>query len=135
MFDSYKKGQIASLKVQLRATELGYTVSIPTVESRYDLLIDDGTKIQRVQVKYCDRSRSDNSGSVELDLRKQCRGWGKRKPYTRAEVDAVVVYIAYVDRCYWLPAEKFDGVKSITLRLDTPKRLGKVMHFAKEYEF
>jgi hypothetical protein len=135
MFDSYKKGQVASLKVQLRANELGYIISIPTVESRYDLLIDDGSKIHRVQVKYCDRRRKDNNGSVQLDLRKQCRGWGKRKPYTRDEIDVIVAYIAYVDKCYWLPAEKFDGVKSITLRLDAPNKMGKVMHFAKEYEF
>jgi len=134
MFDSYKKGQIASLKFQTRATELGYTVSIPTVESRYDLLVDDGKQIHRVQVKYGDRSNG-SDGSIHVDLRKQCRGRGKRKTYSAREIDAVVVYAPRTDKCYWLNAQKFDGVKSITLRIDEPQKLGNKMHFAREYEF
>ena len=134
MFDSYRKGEIGKLKVQLRATELGFLVSIPAVEGRYDLVFDDGKRMYRVQVKYCDKRSTE--GSVELDLRKQCRGQGKRKAYTGGEIDVVVVYLPVTNKCYWFDTGQFDGVKSLTIRFDTPKNgRSKGLRFAKDFEF
>ena len=45
-----KKGIIAQLKAELRANELGFIVSKPTTENcRYDMIIDDGKKLNRIQ--------------------------------------------------------------------------------------
>lgn len=136
MFTSYKKGQVASLKVQLRANERGFIVSIPTVESRYDLVFDDGQKMYRVQVKYCDSRQNKSTGSVELDLRKQCRGRGNRRSYSKEEIDVVIAYLPATDKCYWCDAAVFDGAKSITLRFEAPKRKQKKrIRYAKDFEF
>ena len=37
VFKTYRKGQIAELRVELRAVEKGYIVSRPTTEARYDV--------------------------------------------------------------------------------------------------
>lgn len=46
------------------------------------------------------------------------------------------MYLPVTDKCYWFDAGQFDGVKSLTIRFDTPKnnRL-KGVRFAKDFEF
>ena len=52
MHSAHQKGEIAQLKVQLRAAEKGVTLSKPLIDSRYDFIRDDGRKQERAQVKY-----------------------------------------------------------------------------------
>lgn len=52
------KGQLAIIKAELRALELGYVPSKPIFNSRYDLVIDDYTSLKRVQVKYANNPRT-----------------------------------------------------------------------------
>ena len=57
--NSANKSEIAVLKLELRANQKGYFVSLPKNQSsRYDLIIDDGKKLYRTQVKYLNRSTS-----------------------------------------------------------------------------
>ena len=57
-----KKGIIAQLKAELRANELGFIVSKPTTENcRYDMIIDDGKKLNRIQIKYCSYNQKNSS--------------------------------------------------------------------------
>lgn len=45
-----QKAEIAMAKVRMRAAERGIPVSVPTTDSvRYDLVIDDGGRLYRVQ--------------------------------------------------------------------------------------
>jgi hypothetical protein len=120
MFITHQKGEIAQLKAQLRATEKGYIVSRPTVESRYDLLVDDGQTIKKVQIKYADNYATD--GSVILDLRKETRNNGKKKLYNASEIDLLLVYVPKIDKVVSLGPELFADKKSITLRFAPPKK-------------
>jgi len=119
MFDKYAKGQLAVLKTQLRAAELGWVVSMPTTETRYDMLLDNGQKILRIQIKYV--GSLSTSGSVHLDLRKETRGNGRIRLYSKEEIDVIIVYIPQIDKLVWLGPEKFDMVKTISLRFSPPK--------------
>ena len=121
MFEKYRKGQEAVLRVQLRAVQLGMVVSLPTTEERYDLLLDDGEKIHRVQVKYT--SHEVANGAVRLDLRKETRGNGRKRVYTADEVDLVLAYVPQIDKLLWLGPEVFSGRKSLTFRFE-PSRNG-----------
>lgn len=68
--DTNKKGEIAKLKVELMAAELGW-ISSRTVEgSRYDLVLDNGKKLYRTQVKYADGKSSHSDGSILVGFRK-----------------------------------------------------------------
>lgn len=74
------KGQLAVSKAQVRAIELGYYVSVPLMDYRYDLVLDDGKKLWRVQVKYANRISTHTTGSVVVNLAYETRK--RRHVYT-----------------------------------------------------
>ena len=62
MRSTQKKGDIATTQAIASFTSKGYDVSIPITESAaYDLIVDTGKEINRVQVKY--------SSEDDVDLR------------------------------------------------------------------
>lgn len=130
VFITHQKGQIAQLKVELRAMELGWIIARPNIESRYDLILDDGVKMYRGQIKYVSHILN---GSIVLDLRRSCRG-GPKKLYSANEIDVVLVYAPQIERILWVGPELFDNVKTIAFRLTDPKKnCGKQHLFAKDF--
>jgi hypothetical protein len=121
--DTRQKSEIACLKVQLRATELGAVVSKPTTEVRYDLIVDLGGKLDRVQVKYAGGRTPGASGSVSVALRTYTGNKNKFKTYQDGEVDYLLIYIPKVDRIVKLLPPLFVGKPSISIRLE-PTRSG-----------
>lgn len=119
------KGLEAQLKAELRANELGYIVSKPTTECcRYDMILDDGTELKRVQIKYCDcenSSSNNTSGSVRLSLRKFSANGNVRPYYTSKDVDAIIVYVKPIDKLCYFPIETISGKKYINLRFEPSK--------------
>src|SRR5581483_7375598 len=60
-----RKGDIATSRAIAVFTAMGYDVSIPLTESAaYDLVVDDGSRLERVQCKYVSVSRN------QVDLRR-----------------------------------------------------------------
>lgn len=120
MFENYSKGQYAILKVQERALKLGWSVCVPTVEERFDLvLVDTDGKCHKVQVKFSEQTVTD--GSTLIDFRKQTRNNGVTKLYTSAEIDAVIAYISEVEKLIWLGPDKFVGRACLTVRYKPSK--------------
>jgi hypothetical protein len=118
-------GEFAIAKVVLRAIEKGVTASRPMMECRYDLILDDGLKLYRVQVKYAGgKPRRHVSGAIAVGLKK----WRTdgRPPiwfYTAAEIDAVLVYVRKIDQLLWFGPEVFEGRRVLQIRLE-PSRNG-----------
>ena len=111
------KGLEAQLRAELRATELGYHVSRPTTENcRYDLVVDTGSALLRIQVKYCDTASARAEGAVILDLRKRQAGPQKIRVYNEAEIDAVVAYVKPADCLCYFPASLISGKQALTIR-------------------
>lgn len=136
MHDSYIKGEIAQLKVQLRAAELGYFVSRPTVEGRYDCIVDDGEAWHRAQVKYADHRHPSTENAVNLDLRKQCRNQGSKRSYSKNEIDVLLVYCPETDKVYRFGPEVFHDRNLLTLRFEKAKnRQTKGVIMAKDFEW
>lgn len=109
------KGQIAAAKAELRALELGYMPSKPIFDARYDLILDDGKQLKRIQIKYADGKTSNSQGSVAVKLAYQSR---KHKVYTykNSEVDGLIVYLPKIDKlCYFKP-KMFVGKTRIHIR-------------------
>ena len=110
------KGIEAQLKAELRANELGYLVSKPITECcRYDMIIDMGNSLKRIQVKYCS-GKSENRGSVLLNLRKMSLNGKRQLCYTSDEIDGLVVYIKPIDKICFFPIDVIEGKSSITIR-------------------
>ena len=58
-----RKGDIATTQAIATFTVIGFDVSIPVTESAaYDLIVDDGEALRRVQCKYCGTA----NGKVDL---------------------------------------------------------------------
>jgi hypothetical protein len=118
-------GEFAIAKVVLRAMEKGIIPSRPLLQCRYDLVLDDGSKQQRVQVKYADgKSPKQASGVIPVGLKK----WRTdgRPPiwyYTAAEIDAVLVYVRAIDQILWFGPEVFEKRTMLHIRLE-PARNG-----------
>ena len=119
--DTAQKGEIAHLKVQLRAAEKGVVVSRPTTEVRYDFVLDDGKSLRRAQVKW-GGSRSPNSeNAVCVDLRKDGGRRGKRRKYLSTEIDVLLVYVPELDRVLVFNSEHFHNKSNIMIRLAPTK--------------
>jgi hypothetical protein len=120
--NSLHKGQIAELKVTVRALEKGYIVSKPVIEARYDLLIDDGKTVQKAQVKYADGGSSHSSGAVTVHL----RHWKgneeyQTRTYQAGDVDVLLVYLPKIDKVVRFSPDQFCGKRILTIRLEPAK--------------
>jgi hypothetical protein len=120
MHSTHQKGEIAQLKVQLRAAEKGIVLSKPVVDSRYDFILDDGFKLERVQVKYASGKAPHSQGSVKINL-KSWEGRKLRRRYCANEVDALLVYIPQMDQVLRFEASIFCERASFTVRLEPAK--------------
>ncbi len=111
--DTRQKGEIARLKVQLRAAELGAVVSVPTTEVRYDAVVDWAGRLYKAQIKYADATHPSCSGAIFLNLSK---GDKTKKQYLDTEVDVVLVYLPTSDTVYWFGPEVFHGRHNLSIR-------------------
>ena len=117
-----QKGDTAELAVACDIRRRGYRICFPFGEDcDYDLIVDRGDRLDRVQVKYTESDGAVvivRSRAVSVTNGKVCH----TKLYTAAEIDWLAVYDATSERCYYLPASMLgEGRSLIHLRL-TPAR-------------
>src|SRR5688500_16262169 len=135
MSESTIKGAIAEAAITAAAVELGFVVLRPLVEGRrYDLVIDTGPHLLRVQCKWAQRK-----GSVILVHLSTCRHTPSgyvRSTYGPDEVDGIAVYCHELKRCFYLPIEAVAGRKGVSLRL-TPaaNHQEAAINYANDYRF
>ena len=111
------KGRITELKCELWFLEHNYLVSIPTIPSPYDFLVDVNGKIIKIQVKTCHLS-TDGSG-IEFNVSSMTHnnsGYTKRL-YSKNDVDYFMTY--YDNQCYLIPFSVC-GVSNKKLRFSPP---------------
>ena len=126
---TFRKGNLSEAKFLADALDKGYKVLIPFGDgSRYDLVLDTGEKLVKVQVK-TGRLRE---GRVIFQTSSNNKGYG-RKSY-HGEVDYLGVYCPQNDTSYLVPVS-LTGSSQMTLRLDPTKnnQSGKVK-LAADYE-
>jgi PD-(D/E)XK nuclease superfamily protein len=134
--ESTLKGAIAEAAITAEAVKLGYVVLRPFPEGRrYDLVIDTGARLVRVQCK----SGRLKKAVIVVTLA-TCRHTPHRRyvrtRYTREDIDGVAVYCPELDRCYFLPIEEVSGRSGIHLRVG-PAANGQcaAINFAEQYRF
>ena len=92
-----ERGEWAELCFMAKAAGMGLSVSKPLGDSqRYDVLVENGTRILRVQVKSTIYRRRGNEYSLNV------MGPG-RKRYEEGTVDFFAVYLIPVDEWYIIP--------------------------------
>jgi hypothetical protein len=98
-------------------TSLGYSVSLPLTESqRYDLIVDDGESLNRVEVKTTRNKKSDAASFVvQLATNGGNQTWnGTIRKISKLDSDYVFVVTSDGSR-YLIPTELLDGKQNVTL--------------------
>lgn len=130
-----QKGAIAEAAIAFEATKLGISVLRPLAEGlRYDLVLDLGSELIRVQCKWARRRGDVVEVQVGGCYHTPGRGY-VRSTYASDEVDAVAAYCQEIDRCFLIPISKLHGQGHIFLRT-APARNNQrgAVNIASEYD-
>lgn len=133
--DSNRKGDLAILKVAMRALEKGAILHRPFNDlCRYDCILDWNDKLYRIEIKYIGHDPQCADGVIPVVLGKRLKG--KLVPYLESEIDALVVYSPVTDKVYWIPPEKFHDNLGFHLRIFPCKNnQKKKIVWAKDFEW
>ena len=95
---------------------------------RYDMIIDDGSKLERAQCK----TGHIRNGVIVFKTCNTNGFTGKEKPYYN-QADVFLIYCPDNQGYYKIPVDTV-GHRSCSLRLDRPKN-GQTVRMAKDFEF
>jgi len=129
-----QKGAAAEAAITAAAIRLTLIVLRPLCDGgRYDLVLDIGAQLLRVQCKWA----SARAGVLQASCRTSRhtpRGY-VRTTYSATEIDALGVYSADTGRCYLIPAEEVAGRAMLSLRVaPTRNRQACNVRWAPDYE-
>ena len=118
--DPNHKGNVAEAAIAFHATKLGIPVFVPLTEHcRYDLVLELGGALRRVQCKWV--PRRGEVIPVSLETNRRGPGGFIRTIYTAEEIDAIAIYCEDTASCYYIPMELFGDRTSMQLRLSPPQ--------------
>jgi hypothetical protein len=114
-------GDRTTLAVMLALQEAGWAIAVPFGEnSRYDLVLDNGVSLMRVQCK----SGRLRKGAVEFAV---CSCYGHhprpkviRRDYT-GEIDCFAVYCRETSGVYVVPIQDLPNRSTARLRIEAPR--------------
>ena len=115
-----QKGKLAETKVELRAIEKNIILSWPSIDVRYDCIMDNGTSLVKAQIKYADGRCSNATGSITVKLQTNYAN-SSSDGYSRDEIDVLLVYLPLLDKLILLPPEIWEGKKAIQVRYEPTK--------------
>jgi PD-(D/E)XK endonuclease len=130
-----QKGAVAEAEIAAAAIRLELPVLRPVAEGgRYDLVIDLGEKLLRVQCKWA--SRNQNVLTIRCATSRHTPHGYVKTTYSTDEIDAIAAYSPDTYRCYLIPIGEAQGMAAISLRL-APTRNNQVanVRWARDYEF
>jgi prevent-host-death family protein len=128
------KGNVAELAIAKEAARLGLSVLKPLTEHEvYDLALDVGGRILRVQCKWA--NHADGVVQIRASRSRTSRRGYIRYSYRADEIDALGAYCGDLDRCYLLPVSMVAGKHLVHLRTAPTRNNQRAsVNFAAEYE-
>jgi hypothetical protein len=111
-----RMGGLSELGFMYRAASHGFGVARPYGDSHpYDLLVQHGKGVLRVQVKSCfSREKNRRTGFAITVARQLSTGIGKTL-YSIEEIDFIAAFVAPHDAWYLIPVESLGSSKIIRL--------------------
>jgi prevent-host-death family protein len=130
------KGNVAELAIAAEAANLGLSVLKPLTEhERYDLVMEVGGRLLRVQCKWATLRGEVVMVRLTGSYHSPTRGYVK-STYGADEVDAIAAYCHALRKCYLLPIEPFAGKSVVHLRNGPARNNQRAsVHWATAYEF
>jgi PD-(D/E)XK endonuclease len=115
-----QKGAAAEAEIAAAAVRLGLVVLRPLGEGgRYDLMIDAGRCLLRVQCRWATRRGEVLTAHIST-CRRTPRGY-VRSTYSKDEVDAVALFSPDTERCYLIPIREIEARSTVQLRLSATR--------------
>jgi hypothetical protein len=129
-----RKGAVAEAEIAATLIRLDLVVLWPLCEGgRYDLVVDLGAQLLRVQCKWA--SRHGNVLTTRCSTSRHTPSGYRRSTYCADEIDAIAAYAADTDDCYLIPIREVEGHKTISLRLAaTRNNQADRVRWARDYE-
>ena len=135
MLTPTEKGAVAEAEIAAAAVRLGFVVLRPTSEGRrYDLIVDTGPELLRVQCKWA--QLLGDVLSIRIRTSRYTPNGYVRTTYDASEIDAVAAYSPDLDECYFIPIAKVAGQTQLYLRLrPTRNNQAASISWAEHYRF
>jgi hypothetical protein len=130
--DTKSIGDVSEACVLAALVKAGYAVSRPFGENqRYDLIIDDGKRLKRVQVK-TGRLRA---GVVEYSCSSSHthRGGVAARPYF-GQADVIAVYCPQNGKVYMVPENEFVATRAHLRLADPQNNQSRRIRWARDFE-
>ena len=129
-----RKGMIAETAIIHECAKLGVGVSRPLDDERYDLILDLGDELLRVQCKWAPLCR--DVIVIRCYSNRRAREGQRRRRYASTEIDAIAAYCPGNGRCYLLSRQLSCDVTQVYLRLaPTQNNQAAGVNWATDYEF
>jgi len=111
-FGSHRRyGELAEAKFLAKAAGMGFGVSRPWGDERYDFVLDSSHRFSRVQVKSTRKSRAPRSYGVVVSS-------NRLAAYDATEIDFLVAYVVPLDLWYVIPVNKIQGTMTLYFHPD-----------------
>lgn len=133
--NSKNKGNIGEALTIAEFTKYNIPVAVPFGDNtRYDLIADFNNKLNRIQVKYCNRVTSNDSVICPCA---SSTNHTTNKHYStyENEVDYFVFYIVMWDVLLLVPMDKIGSQKTITFRNSPPQTNQRNVNYIKNFLF
>lgn len=103
-----QQGDTTELRFMLLNNELGYIVSKPFGDNaKYDLIVDTGDELQRVQVK--STKRKETSSGMDCYNCLVCSGSDSKQQYSDRDIDYIAIYVIPENAWYKIPVKEING--------------------------
>ena len=124
------RGEIGEAMFLANAARMGFGIATPWGDSlKYDMVIDTGKRLFRVQVKSAHKVSANKGGGYHL---RACSH--KRRPYTAKQIDLLVGYVLPLDAWYIFPPRAFVRMKSMRLFPVPGKKQSKFEEYREAWE-
>lgn len=101
-----RNGEEAELSFALEAVKKGLKIAFPFMTERYDLIVDNGKKLLKIQVKSTEVLKKTRP-QYEVPLR------ASKKEYTKDEIDLFAIFIRPTNTWYILPIVDIPDLKCL----------------------
>lgn len=109
------KGLIGEIEFMLYLTKKGFNILKPLNQnSRYDMVIEDGGKFNRIQIKYL----TPHNGMLRVEINRPKRNSLR---YTLKDIDSIGVFDSQNKKFYLIPINKIKVKSDFWLRLSAPR--------------
>ena len=135
MSETTLKGAIAEAAIAMEATKLGFVILRPMTEGRrYDLVIDTGPNLLRVQCKWA--RRKEGVVVIDTSTRRLTPHGYVHTTYRAGEIDGFGAYCQELERCFYLPISLVAGRRGFHLRLvPAANNQELAINWAADYDF